>query len=519
MHPVGNKVFRFEGHELDLRRGCLLGGQGEVTLRPKTYAVLCYLVENANRLISNEELLKAVWRDVFVTNDSLTQCVREVRTALGDRDHRIIKTVPRRGYLFAAPVTGPEGASSGQEASSNRPRLSIAVVPFANLSNNVDQEYLADGLTDSLTTDLSHIPGSFVIARSSAFTYKGKAIDAQQAGRELGVRYLLEGSVQKGGNRIRINAQLIDAQTGMHLWAERYDRDIADVLAVQDDITCQIALSLDVALHEVESQRALRERPTNLDATDLVMRAWAVWNRKVTPSHIAEARRLFEEALEIDPQSVAALVGVARMNIAEVLSHSSTNREQNITIAEETIEKALELDPRNALAHLTRGLVLRAQGKLDAALVAFRKAIELNHNEVRAYVAIGDTEYALGRAEEAIRALQHALQLDPREHRTNIFAMLGWSHLLLGKDDDAIDWFFQSIHHNPTARRSHLWLACAYALKGMDDEARASLKTFNKVMPGYTISKNTAGDASDHPVFVRQRERLYAALRRIGVPD
>jgi TolB-like protein/Tfp pilus assembly protein PilF len=464
-------------------------------------------------------LIKAVWRDVFVTSDSLTQCVREVRAALGDNKHCIIKTVPRRGYVFAAPVTGPESECRAQHVPSTTSRLSIAVLPFLNLSNDPDQEYLADGLTDSLTTDLSHIPGSFVIARSSAFTYKRKAVEAQQIGRDLGVRYLLEGSVQRCVDRIRVNAQLVDAQTGAELWAERYDRDIADALAIQDDITCRIALSLDVVLHEVESQRASRERPANPDASDLVMRAWAIWNRKVTPANIAQACQLFEEALRIDPECAAALVGFARMNIAEVLSHSAIDRDRNIQVAEGAITRALELDQRNALAHLTRGLVLRAQGKLEASLAAFRKAIDLNHNEVRAYVAIGDAENALGRAGEAIDALQHALRLDPRDHRINIFAMLGWSHLLLGRDDEAIDWFLQSIHHNPTARRSHLWLACAYALIGKDDDAYASLKTFNRLMPEYTISKNTAIDASDNPVFVRQRERLYAALRRIGVPD
>jgi tetratricopeptide (TPR) repeat protein len=163
--------------------------------------------------------------------------------------------------------------------------------------------------------------------------------------------------------------------------------------------------------------------------------------------------------------------------------------------------------------------VLRAQGKLEASLVAFRRTIELNPNEVRAYVAVGESEYLLGRAEEAIRALQHALRLDPREHRTNIFAMLGWCDLLLGRDDEAIDWFLRSIQHNPEARRSHLWLACAYALKGMDHRALVELATFRKLMPGYTLAKNSAVDASDNSVFVRQRHRLYAALKRIGVPE
>ena len=512
-------IFRFEGHALDVQRGCLMRGQAELELRPKSFAVLRYLVENANRLVSKDELFKAIWPNVFVTNDSLTQCVREVRLALRDEEQRILKTVPRRGYLFAAAVSVSDGKHQVHEAQAAAPRLSIAVLPFTNLSNDREQEYLADGLTDSLTTDLSHIPGCFVIARSSAFTYKGKAVEARQVGRELGVRYLLEGSVQKGGTRIRVNVQLIDAQTGNHLWAERYDREVADVLTVQDEITCRTALSLDVALPEAEAVRGLRDRPTNPDAADLCMRGWSIWNRKVTPSNIDEALRFFEDALRIDPSSIAASIGVARMNIAQVLNHSCKDRELNIKVAEDNVARALNREPRNALAHLTRGLVLRVQGKPETSLAAFRRTIELNPNEVRAYVAIGESEYLLGRAEEAISALQHALRLDPREHRTNIFAMLGWCNLLLGRDDEAIDWFLRSIQHNPEARRSHLWLACAFALKGMDDRALAELATFRKLMPGYTLTKNSTVDASDNPVFVRQRQRLYAALQRIGVPD
>lgn len=512
-------VFRFEGHALDVTRGCLLRGQSEIALRPKSFAVLHYLVSNANRLIPKEEILKAVWPNVFVTDDSLTQCVREVRAALDDGGQQIIKTVPRRGYVFATPVTDSGSEVGVLDKPLTAPRLSIAVLPFLSLSNDPNQEYLADGLTDSLTTELSHIPGSFVIARSSAFTYKGKGVDARQIGRDLGVKYLVEGSIQKSSGRIRINTQLIDTLTGTHIWAERYDRDVADMLAVQEDIVCRIALSLDVALHEVESQRALQERAANPNATDLVMQAWSIWNRKVTPSNIARALRLFEDALRLDPHSIAAMVGAARMNVAQVLNHSSEDRQRSIRVAEETIAQALDLDPRNALAHLTRGLILRAQGKLEASLAAFRRAIELNPNEVRAYVAIGDSEYLLGRAEEAISALQHALRLDPREHRNNILPMLGWSHLLLRRDEVAIEWFLRSIHSNPEARRSHLWLACAYALTGARDAALTELRTFNELMPGFTLSQNSAVDASKNPVYIQQRERLYAALRELGVPD
>jgi len=460
---------------------------------------------------------------VCLSGSAFEQVRGKTGFAFDDLGEKSLKNIDRSVRLYTARVAGATPLTrASAEAAKPLPlpdKPSIAVLPFLNLSNDPNQEYLADGLTDSLTTDLSHIPGSFVIARSSAFTYKGKIVAAQQIGHDLGVRYLVEGSIQRFSTRIRVNAQLIDAATGAHLWAERYDRDVADVLAVQEDIVRRIALSLDVALHEIESQRALQERTANPNATDLVMRAWSIWNRKVTPSNIAKALALFQEALRLDPLSTAAMVGVARMNIAQVLNHSSEDRRRSIRIAEETIAQALDLDPRNALAHLTGGLVLRAQGKLEASLAAFRRAIELNPNEVRAYVAIGDSEYLLGRAGQAIEALQYALRLDPREHRNNILAMLGWSHLLLGREEAAIEWFLRSIHSNPEARRSHLWLACAYALTGKQDAALVELRVFNKVMPGFRLSQNSAVDASENAVYIQQRERLYAALRELGVQD
>lgn len=388
MSSIAHKVFRFEGRTLDVTRGCLLRERGEVELRPKSFAVLRYLVENADRLISKEELINAVWPDVTVTDDSLTQCVREIRHALGDSEQRIIKTVPRRGYRFAAPMWTSEGepdalsvaaSPAGRlKALSPAPRLSLVVLPLANLSGDPDQEYFTEGLTDSLTTDLSRIPGSFVIARSSAFTYKGMAADVKQVGRELGVRYVLEGNLQKSRDRIRVNVQLIDARSGTHIWAERYDRDRTDLLAIQDDIIGRVALSLGVALYEAESQRALRERPDHPDAVDLIMRAWAVRNRAPTRANVTEALRLFEEALRVDPGSAAALVGVAHMHIVEVGHRWSADRERQTRIAEDAVARSLALDPRNAMAHLTRGLVLRVQGQLEESLVEFQRTLELN---------------------------------------------------------------------------------------------------------------------------------------------
>jgi adenylate cyclase len=245
-------IFHFEGYTLDLRRACLHAGDREIELRPKSFEMLRYLVENAGRLVSKDELIKAVWPNVTVADESLTRCVSDVRLALGDADQRIIKTLLRRGYLFAAPVSaGPMGGSatsgrppggpisdfisessltaSTEPTSRSAPRLSLVVLPFANLSGDSAQDYLADVITEGLTAYLSRVRDSFVIARTSALAYKGKAADVKQIGQELGVRYILKGSVQQSARRVRVSAQLVDAHTGAHIWADRFDADRVDL--------------------------------------------------------------------------------------------------------------------------------------------------------------------------------------------------------------------------------------------------------------------------------------------------
>src|SRR5262245_56279081 len=241
---AGERSFCFEGYTLDLRRGCLRTGAREIELRPKSFEVLRYLVENAGRLVSKTELIKAIWPNVTVSDESLARCVSDIRLALEDSEQRVIKTLPRRGYLFAAPVLpGPEhmpveinrtGAAIDEDAvtilantGTGKPasRFSLVVLPFANLSGDPAQDYLSDLITEGLTTNLSRIRDAFVIARSTALTYKGKAVDVRQIGRELGVRYVLEGSEQHSGTRVRVSAQLIDVETGAYLWADRSDSD------------------------------------------------------------------------------------------------------------------------------------------------------------------------------------------------------------------------------------------------------------------------------------------------------
>src|SRR6202521_1326090 len=309
MGNLGRDVFSFEDYTLDLTRGCVRNANGEIELRPKSFEVLRYLVTNAGRLISKDELINTVWPNLIVSDASLAQCVSDVRHALNDPDRRIIKTVPRRGYLFAPPVSvrsqgnsptvsvqAPAAASPQipPVVSTPAPPLSIVVLPFANLSNDPDQEYFADGITDDLTTDLSRISDSFVIARNTAFTYKGKAVDAKQIGRDLGVRYVVEGSVRRGGDQILVNVQLIDAESGAHACAERFETDRRNLAEAQSEITGRLARTLNLELVRDSGRRIELERAVDPDARDLVMRGWAWYYRPGSKATLQEARRDFE---------------------------------------------------------------------------------------------------------------------------------------------------------------------------------------------------------------------------------
>ena len=253
---------------LDLTRGCLLAGDREVELRPKSFDTLRYLVANAGRLLPKDELIKSIWPNVTVSDESLARCISDVRMALGDGDQRIIKTLPKRGYLFAASVSdritddvaARPVAASMELRSKTPPRFSIVVLPFANLSGDASQDYLVDAITEGVTTYLSRIRDAFVIARTTAATYKGKPADVRQIGRELGVRYALEGSVQLAGGRARVGAQLIDVESGSHLWADRFDANTSDPLQMQDDVITRLARTLQIELTRVESGRFAQPR-------------------------------------------------------------------------------------------------------------------------------------------------------------------------------------------------------------------------------------------------------------------
>ena len=420
-------------------------------------------------------------------------------------DTRENSTTVARAYAPSAPIL---------------PRLSIVVLPFANLGGDREQDYFADGVTESLTTDLSRIPDAFVIGRNTAFSYKGKAIDARKIGRDLGVRYVMDGSVQRGEDSVRVNAQLIDAETGAQVWAERFDKPRGDLLGMQDEVTARLARMVGIELVAAEGRRATRERSENWDAMDLALRGGAVWNQPLSLSRVREARRLFEAALDLDDQNVAALLGLADAHIEEVVIFASVNRAEQIAAADRAVSKALALMPESAAVHFTQGTLLFAMRMPEQALREFELAISLDRNLAKAHVYAGLMKLCLGRARETESHVAQAVRLSPRDpFLAHWQFVVGLADLYLGRNIRSVNRLRSSVQLNPNWHLSHFVLAGALALAGLLAEAAATCAVARRLGPEFTIGKFRTEAVGDNPVYLSQRERLCDGLLMAGVPE
>jgi TolB-like protein/class 3 adenylate cyclase len=405
-------------------------------------------------------------------------------------------------------------ASNGAGPPAEVGHLSIVVLPFANLSNDPSQDYFADGITESLTTDLSRISGSFVIARNTAFTFKGKNVDAREIGKELGVRYVLEGSVQRDAGRVRVNVQLIDAESGKHLWAERFDKPLADLFEMQDGIVARLANQLGTELTSAEAHRA--ERASNPDSMDLFFQGLASLNRGINLENMTQARGYFERALTVDPGNLDALLGVGRVDYSVGGAFLSDDRDARLAAAEAKIAKVLSLRPNDALAHEIMGGILNQTNRSDQGIAEFERALALDPNLAAAHWDIGLAKIFVGHSEETGAHVNEALRLSPRDS----FAWL-WLHfagaakLVLGADDEAVALFRRSIENNRTIPLTHFFLAGTLANLGKVEEARAEAKAGLALDPGASIGRFRSGGQFDNPMG----ERLMEGLRKAGVPE
>lgn len=457
---------------------------------------------------------------VCVSDDAYRQVRGKVEefADLGDKE---LKNIARPVRVFAV-KSGPGSLSAAPRASApdkaDPPRLSIVVLPFANIGGESEQEYFVDGVTESLTTDLSRISGSFVIARNTAFTYKGKPIDVKQIGRELNVRYVLEGSVQRGGTRMRVNVQLIDAQNAKHLWAERFDKPLADLFDMQDEIVARLAGALNTQLVAVEARRA--ERTPNPDSMDLYFQSLAFANKGLNPGYLAQARNFFERALVLDPGNIEALVGMAMVDTNVASAFLTDDRAARLAVAEATLSRASLIAPEHALAHMCMGYVQISTNRADQGIAECERALALDRNLAMAHGHVGRAKYFAGRAEETETHVCEALRLSPSD--TNAFvwtAFAGIAKLQLGDAEKAVALLRRAIELNGNLPLAHFFLAAALARLGQIEEARAAAQHGLALDSTFTIARFRAGASSDHPTFLAQRERIYDDIRKAGIPE
>jgi adenylate cyclase len=489
--------FFFGEHHLDVDRRELRRGAALIAVEPQVFDLLVYLVRNRERVVSKDDVIASVWRGRIVSESTVTSHIHAARKAVSDNGaaQHLIRTVPRRGVRFVGSVREGENSGAGStsailQSGPPQPTLvppdkpSIAVLPFANLSSDPDQDYFADGMVEEIITALSRYPSLFVIARDSSFAYKHHAVDVRQVGRELGVRYILEGSLRKSGHRIRVAAQLVESETGKHIWAERYDRELADIFAVQDNITEATTTAIAPAIAAAERHRAMRMPPENLDA-------WAAYQRglwyfyKLTPDDNALAHSYFQQTIEIDSNFGAGYKGLAWTHIHTAGVLGTRAPAEAYSSAEALARKAVACDPTDAEAHSTlSGTMLWSRGDYDGARTEAELALEISPNLAFGHAALGAALVFSGHTKEGLAALEVSLRLDPQYPmmplRLNLMALgLYFAH----EYEAAAEAAKRAIRSNPDFPLAYRWLAASLGQLGQTTEAREALEKAIAIAP------------------------------------
>jgi len=528
------EIFLFAGFQLDsrgLRRRDDLGALSPVPIGGRAVDLLSVLVERHGEVLSKAEIMAAVWPNMAVEDGNLTLQMAALRRILdrGRREGSCIQTVARRGYRFAAEVTRAEAARPKLEANSRAgaarppPRLSIVVLPIANLSGDPAEGYFADALTDDLTTDLSRISDSFVVACSTASTYKGRLVDVRQVGRELGVRYVLEGSVRRSGRQTRMNMQLIDAESGGYLWAERVETGRQRLAEAEEEISGRLAHTLYLELVEDVDRQIRREGGADPDARDLVMRGWARFYRPRSPASLQEAQAAFARALELRPRSIRARIGIATVLAATILEGWSHSLPADQAQIEELLGEVFARGTNHSMAHYAMAMLRRSQARLGEARIEAERAVALDHSNAAALYELGLAHMFLGQPRAGILHIEKAVRLSPRDPFVSAMHYgLGRCHLFLGHLDQAIELFERASTGQPRHWDVRMWLVGALALNGDLDAARAELTEASRLKPEI---HSQAGWRAHQPwiaipgYWALREKTLNLGLRRAGFPD
>ena len=513
--------FAFGDFLLDPDRRELTRGIEPVPVGPLVFDLLLYLVQNRERVVSKDDLLDAVWQGRIVSESTLTSHINAVRKAIGDTgaEQRLVKTVARKGLRFVGAVVeaGTKAVPSPGPSLALPDKPSIAVLPFVNLSGDPEQEYFADGVVEDITAALSRMRWLFVIARNSSFTYKGRTVDVFEIGRALGVRYILEGSIRKAANRIRITGQLIDAQSRAHLWADRFEGDLDDIFELQDQLAASVVGAIVPELERAEIERAKRKPTEILDAYDCYLRGMANLNLG-TRTAIDEALPLFMRAVAIDPAYASAYGMAAWCLFWRKLNGWMTDRPRELAEGTRLARLAVELGKEDAIA-LTRGghALAHLSGDLDAGLSLLERAKLLNSNLVSAWFLGGYLRIHRGDIEDGIADLTHAIRLSPLDPEMfRMQAGIALAHLYAGRFDAAAGWAEKAIRELPTFLFALCILAASQAQAGQIEKARKSMAEIRRLDPAMRIANLGEWLPIDRP---EDRATFHGGLRLAGLPD
>lgn len=577
-HVPDVAAYHFGGFTLEPAEGVLiLPGGTEVRLRPKSAEVLRHLVRNPGRLVSRDELMEAVWPSVVVSDDSITQCVAEIRRAFGDVGAPLLRTLPKRGYVLAAEVgrgdasprvsvapseeadaaapvarpwrrapaatavavaiilagaagywaLRPAAAPTAPAPAAATPALpprSYVVMPFTFQAGDPELDHLAAAVTEDLTSGLGRDRSSLVVGASTASTYRGQAADARRVGLDLGVGYVVEGSLRRLGPTLRVHVRLLDAATGKQLWADTLDQPFAEFAALSRTLTHSVEVALNYRLSDIESERATIDAPRDPTAQNLVLRARAHLFRASSRDGMEQARRMLEQALALDEGSANAHALLAHVVMTLVNGGWTEDVAGDLDTVEQHAARSLAIDPRYVRGHYVRGMVRQHQQRLDEALAEFDWVIDAAPSFAVAHQRRGLVKARLGRPAEGATDILQAIRISPRDTYIHFwYANLGIVSMMLGRDEDALGHLLRARAHAAShdAPDVLFFLAAAYAVTGRTDDARTTLDEFRRLRPDDTIAKRrlTYQRPSNHALYVATRERLNDALRPLGMPD
>jgi TolB-like protein/Tfp pilus assembly protein PilF len=528
--------FLFGDYSLDVKRRELRRGCELVQVGPQVFDLLLYLIQHRDRVVSRDDLFDEIWCGRIVSESTLTSHINFVRRALNDSGEQqtLIRTVARKGFRFVGEVREEVESADGQSASpkaglstaeirfQSLPPLpdkpSIAVLPFQNMSGDPEQGYFADGMVEDIITALSRMRWLFVIARNSSFIYRGPAVDVKQVGRELGVRYVLEGSVRRSLNRVRITGQLIDATTGAHLWADRFDGALEDIFDLQDRVAMMVVGAITPMIEQAEIERAKRKPTENLDAYDYFLRAMASlyqWTRESND----EALRLLHKAIGLDPNFASAYGVAAWCYVWQKTQGWMQLGPQETLKAEQMARRAVELGKADAAALSAGGYALaHIVGDLVGGSAFIERALQLNPNLATAWLNSGWVKVWLGEPDVAIEHVERAMRLSPFDPiRFRMQGAIALAHLIAGRYDEASSWAERALRENPNLRQAARVAAASHALAGRLEDAQRALAHTLQLDPELRLS-----NLKDRLPPLRRPEdsdRYAEGLRRAGLPD